>query len=269
MKDPLLFPDIFEASFILICLFGIQLFIGHVSYYIVGPFKIGDPYIGGIISLISFGLVLSWLMHYKCMNYRDVFHPHRQNPISLLLRISVPLIIVIIGLFIVGFEINKILASIFPMSYYYEELFTRQLESGVHSIITVSFIAPFVEEFLFRGIFLRTFLEQYSTRKSIIVSSLLFAVFHLNIYQFVIAFGFGIFSGWIYSKTYSLFPCLLIHFVYNFICLIYVTLQKTVDVFPFNKAMSQFESLLFLMVGILFVAVGMIILTKKRFHFFS
>jgi membrane protease YdiL (CAAX protease family) len=262
LKDPRLFPDIFEASFILIILFGIQLLIGNLFYSIIGPFKAGDPFIGGIISLISFGLVISWLMYFKDLNYSDVLNPSKQPPLKLTYKIILPLIFVVIGVFIFEIEVQNVLTSIFPMSPFYEELFSRLEESGAHSIIAVSFIAPFIEEFLFRGIFLRSFLKQYSIRKSILVSSFLFAIFHLNIYQFVIAFVLGSFSGWIYAKTKYLFPCFLIHFLYNSFFIFYLSLKKTYNIFPFNEQMSNIESFVFLIIGAVLIFIGMLPLKK-------
>ena len=264
MKDKYLFPDIFEASFVLMCLWGIQLFLTQLFYYTLGPFEYGDPFFGGVSELASFGIAISFLMHFKDMTYRDVFHPSKLSPIKVMSKNIIPLIFVIIGVFTFDIKIGEMLSSIFPMSRYFEEAIYRLVGSGIHSVITVSFIAPFVEEILFRGIILKSFLEQYSTRKAIIVSSLLFAIFHMNIYQFVFAFIIGALSGWVYTKTYSLYPCIFIHCLYNSICLTYVGLQKTIDFFPFKKVMSISESLFFLVFGVVFIMLGMFPLSKIK-----
>ena len=263
MKDKLLFPDIFEAVFILLCLFGVQLFIVQILHYTIGPYN-DDLFLGMIISVASYGIVFSWIMHFKNITYRDVLHSSQSPPIKLLFQISAPLIFIVMGIFIFEVEINKILSSIFPIPYYFEKIFSKQTESGFQSGIAVVLLAPFFEEILFRGIILKSFLEQYSIRKSIIASSLIFSAFHLNIYQFVIAFILGVLSGWIYSRTYSLYPCFLIHSFYNSICLIYVGLQRAFDFFPFKQSMSNLESLIFLIFGGVFIMVGMFPLIKNR-----
>jgi uncharacterized protein len=62
---------------------------------------------------------------------------------------------------------------------------------------------------------LRGFLQNYSPKKAIIWSSVLFGLLHLNPWQFIPAVVLGIFIGWIYWKTESLLPCIFIHFVAN------------------------------------------------------
>jgi uncharacterized protein len=68
---------------------------------------------------------------------------------------------------------------------------------------------------LFRGIILRSFLQQYGRRRAFLYSAALFGLAHLNIYQFTIAFLGGIFLAWLYERTRSLWPCILVHGAYN------------------------------------------------------
>jgi membrane protease YdiL (CAAX protease family) len=81
--------------------------------------------------------------------------------------------------------------------------------------LAVCVVAPVVEEMLFRGVVLRSFLQQYDRRQAIWGSALLFAVAHLNIYQFVVALGMGLVLGWLYERSRSLIPCIALHAAYN------------------------------------------------------
>ena len=83
------------------------------------------------------------------------------------------------------------------------------------SAITLCVIAPFVEEMLFRGLFLRSFLWSHSPARAIVLTSLLFGAAHLNVYQFVVASTLGLVSGWLYWATRSLWPCIFEHAIYN------------------------------------------------------
>jgi membrane protease YdiL (CAAX protease family) len=38
---------------------------------------------------------------------------------------------------------------------------------------------------------------------------------HLNLYQLVIGFTLGMIAGWLYERTRSLWPCILLHGSYN------------------------------------------------------
>src|SRR5947207_2030568 len=77
------------------------------------------------------------------------------------------------------------------------EMFIEMVSGGAISVITLCVIAPFVEEMLFRGLFLRGFLFNYSPARSIVLASLLFGLAHLNVYQFVVASILGLLSGWL------------------------------------------------------------------------
>src|SRR5690606_36763881 len=83
------------------------------------------------------------------------------------------------------------------------------------SILAAVIAAPVLEEILMRGIILDGFLKRYNPAKSIIWSALIFAVFHLNLWQGVSAFTFGLLAGWLYWKTRSLSLCILLHAIGN------------------------------------------------------
>jgi hypothetical protein len=84
-------------------------------------------------------------------------------------------------------------------------------QTGIFSFILMVVAAPILEELIFRGIILDGLLRVYSPVKSILVSSFLFGFVHLNPWQFVTGLIIGIFSGWVYYKTRSLLPSIIIH----------------------------------------------------------
>ena len=83
-------------------------------------------------------------------------------------------------------------------------------------IIAIVIMAPIVEELLFRGA-----IEGYLLRKwkhpagAIVFSSLVFGLVHGNWVQAPFAFVIGLALGWMYYRTGSLFPGILMHFVNN------------------------------------------------------
>lgn len=83
-------------------------------------------------------------------------------------------------------------------------------------IIAIVIMAPVVEELLFRGA-----IEGYLLRKwkhpagAIVFSSLVFGVVHGNWVQAPFAFVIGLALGWMYYRTGSLLPGILMHFVNN------------------------------------------------------
>ncbi len=93
----------------------------------------------------------------------------------------------------------------------------RQVGDPTHIAVfaTLVIAAPVLEEFIFRGIILDGLLKKYSPYRAILVSSLLFAIVHLNPWQFITAFIMGAFIGWVYYRTGSLSMAIIIHAANN------------------------------------------------------
>lgn len=101
-----------------------------------------------------------------------------------------------------------------------QEIVKRIMEekSLVTLIFMITFgaiIAPLIEEFLFRG-FLLTAMNKYFGRwKAILMSSLIFASVHLNIYVFLQIFILGILLGYVFERTGSLVAPIAVHVIHN------------------------------------------------------
>jgi membrane protease YdiL (CAAX protease family) len=97
---------------------------------------------------------------------------------------------------------------------------TATVNTGIAAHPAVLFIvfvlfAPLCEEMLFRGIILSGFLRQYPVNKSIPASSVLFAFIHLDLRAALGAFFLGLFLGYLYDRTRSLWPCIITHTIWN------------------------------------------------------
>jgi len=126
---------------------------------------------------------------------------------------TVPLILAGFGLSIVLSEA----ASLIPMPDVAKELFLSLFAGNrVFVFLGVCVLAPVAEELFFRGFVFRSFLHRYSAGKAMFVSSLLFAVFHLNPWQAVVAFVIGLLNAWLLARTDSLIPGMVVHFAVNF-----------------------------------------------------
>lgn len=91
-----------------------------------------------------------------------------------------------------------------------------QLVANDYGFFTLCLFAPFVEEVVFRGAVLRALLASMKSRwGAIVISAALFAAVHLNPAQMPMAVLAGLFLGWIYSRTGSILPGVVYHFVNN------------------------------------------------------
>lgn len=112
------------------------------------------------------------------------------------------------------------------------------LQSGWLGILSIAIFGPILEELLFRGAITNALLEKYTPTKAIIISALVFGIFHINLAQVVTATLIGLLLGWVYYKTKSLIPCILIHILNNslsvFLSLKYPEAEYLRDLFTGN-----------------------------------
>lgn len=114
------------------------------------------------------------------------------------------------------FGVISPLSTLIPMPEAFKEMFRGMVDqTGVAGFVMLVIAAPVFEELIFRGIMLEGLLRKYSPQTSILVSSFLFGFVHLNPWQFITGFILGIFSGWVYYKTRSLLPSIIIHAAAN------------------------------------------------------
>jgi membrane protease YdiL (CAAX protease family) len=114
-----------------------------------------------------------------------------------------------------------------PMPEMFQKIFRDLAEqlNDSYGLISIAIMAPFFEEFIFRGIMLDGLLKKKSTWTAILISAALFGLVHLNPWQFVTAMIIGTFAGWVYSRTKSLIYCIIIHFANNFTASIFMFLD--------------------------------------------
>ena len=84
--------------------------------------------------------------------------------------------------------------------------------------VAVGILAPLAEEVVFRGAILRTLLGIMSKKNhwvAIMISAAIFGAVHCNQAQFINALLMGLLLGWMYYRTGSLVPGILLHWVNN------------------------------------------------------
>ena len=91
-----------------------------------------------------------------------------------------------------------------------------QVMSSRWGYLTICIFAPLVEEVVFRGAVLRSLLQRMNSRwGAIALSAFLFALVHLNPAQMPHAFLIGLLLGWMYERTRSILPGIMVHWVNN------------------------------------------------------
>lgn len=120
-------------------------------------------------------------------------------------------------------EVNILIDKTLPPPPWFWEMFNKIFESdyGIYgAILKVVIIAPVIEELIFRGVIMHGLMRNYSKFTAVFVSALLFALFHLNPWQFPATFILGLILGILMLRTRSIYLCIIGHAINNGLVLI-------------------------------------------------
>lgn len=102
----------------------------------------------------------------------------------------------------------------------------------VLTLIAAAVVAPIAEEIFFRGFLYGGLRGRIGTLGAMLVSTLFFTALHLSLDQFIPIFVLGLFLAWLYEKTGSLYPGILLHLSNNAISLVLLAVAKTIGTLP-------------------------------------
>lgn len=170
----------------------------------------------------------------------------------------IPIIIICSIALHIGLErVSDIIPMPLSVQKFFEEIFTKD----IFSIIAIVIAAPILEEILCRGIILKGLLKNYSPPKAILISTLFFVLMHLNPWQAPAALFIGLFSGWVYYKTRSVIPGMIIHAANNGTAASFLFLPKTKQSFP-DIFGEPYYIILCVLAALIFIG-GCVIIHKK------
>lgn len=93
-------------------------------------------------------------------------------------------------------------------------------------IISTCFIGPIFEELIFRKLLCDKLIKFNSKKKTIVISSLIFSVMHLDFLKSFYAFVVGLVYGALYQKNKNIKEPIIAHIISNLIVLIIHTFDK-------------------------------------------
>jgi len=221
---PFLWALLFAGGGILPIIFGI--------WYIILGFSIGDATIlGGIVALfLSYFLLIRIYSH--CTNKRKIpfdseimsdYDPYvvshlfqNPKPASTFSVTSKALLLnFIVGWFIIIFLTVVQNEAPLENTTGFQKININEYFSLVMILVLLSVATPIIEELLFRGLILDSLSESYGSWISIFISSVIFAVLHLNPLSILNAFWGGMIYGYVRMRTNSLWPSIFLHSMWN------------------------------------------------------
>jgi membrane protease YdiL (CAAX protease family) len=107
-----------------------------------------------------------------------------------------------------------------------EELYGREV---VPFLLAFALLPAVCEELAFRGFLLNGLLKRFRQRTAILLCSFLFALFHMNVFQFLPTFFLGVVLGLLTVRSKSVLPAMFFHLLYNAVLLLSVEIKKHLD----------------------------------------
>ena len=207
------------------------------------------------IAMILSGIAMIWhLIHFKYVKFNlKSFGEVSGKTIGL----SIPLIVA-------GMLFINLCSEFLGLPDLMQDTFLG-MSRNVFGIISITIMAPLVEELLFRGA-----IQGYMLKKgmkplhAILIASAIFGIVHMNPIQIPFAFAIGLIFGWLYYRTGSVVPGIVGHFINNSIaCIQMATLTeeefntKTIEWLGAGPTYALFALSLAVM-------IGMFLYLKKR-----
>jgi len=134
-------------------------------------------------------------------------------------EVSLPVYIIL--LFIAQVSLIVILdptTAFIPMPDFVKSIFEKAFVNldTYDLILSTCVLAPLCEELLCRGLIMKGLLSNgASARKAILWSAFIFAFIHFNPWQSIPAFAIGLFFGWVYWRTGSIWSTIGLHALNN------------------------------------------------------
>lgn len=122
------------------------------------------------------------------------------------------------------------LSGLYEVSDSYEEVASVFYQGKLAiELICLGILAPIVEEVIFRGLMYKQLTEYVSKRNAVIVSVLLFGLFHGNFLQAIYGVGLGLLMVYVYERMGTLWAPILFHIGAN----VFGVLLSETEIFSF------------------------------------
>lgn len=231
---------------------------------------LGFMVLQGVASLVGFGLTAIVFAYLEAGNFKQHLGFDKKVSVQILLY---ALFAVIVAQFFVEklVQVNKLLPAP-PEIMQMQERIDRMLEAATtfHSVgqfliaaVVMALIPAVAEELFFRGLLMGDLMKSgIRPAYSIIVSGLIFSLVHFEFHNFLAIGVLGIFLGYLYYVSGSLWVCIAAHLLNNFMA---VFVRYLVSTRVISKEFSEAETPMWLSILslVLFAAI-LFMLEQKR-----
>jgi membrane protease YdiL (CAAX protease family) len=143
-------------------------------------------------------------------------------------------ILAVIGFAVVQSNIPVFLDRLFPIPMEQFEMYRRYLSAGTTGefilfILVAAVVPAFCEEIAFRGVIQTGLRNTFGPKYAVIWTGFLFALLHMNPWNFPGLWAFGCLLGYLTERSGSIRPAILIHLANNTLALAVFALQSPED----------------------------------------
>ncbi len=253
--SPATYPSLLQAVGLLLLAMVLQIVIGTGFTLLFageeGLLRI--PSLWALVNLLSLGPVILYAWR-RAGGTLDVLRLR-----TIRRDLVVPIVLCVVGMGILVSELDNVAHMIIgppPEALDFSWMFMGDSGQLLGLVFLLMVIAPVTEELLFRGLILRGLLSRFQAAPAVVLTALLFAIFHVNPWQFLGAFLLGILFGWFYLTFRSLVPCLLGHAAANGFPLLVSLAFPSIPGFSLVTDPVQFHPLWLNAVGLLLAIIG-------------
>ncbi|MBM3889563.1 MAG: CPBP family intramembrane metalloprotease [Verrucomicrobia bacterium] len=212
------------------------------------------PLVVGAVNFISIGLVIAAGVLLNRAPLRTIFPMTRVRG-----ALFAPIILTTLGAGILLSEVDNAVRWVLPMPQWLMQAFQSLFLGGTclwGTVLTMVVVAPVTEELFMRGLVFRGLLNRYGVVTAVLVSSFLFALLHLNPWQFISAAALGVLFAWWFWETRSLVPCLVGHALTNAMVVLLPHLPVKIPGFNTPPPAVEFQPWWFDLSGLALAAIG-------------
>ena len=114
------------------------------------------------------------------------------------------------------------------------------------TFLVIAVMGPILEEMMFRGVFYRNFRKSGRLLSSVIVSAIIFGLYHRNLNQFFYTTYVGVMFSLIDEAADSIWPSVISHIIFNgySVCLVYLLKGQIVDVAMTGTPLANYNEII-------------------------
>ena len=179
------------------------------------PFAVASGLTGGkhlvmhpLVALLGVLFAAVWIIRGYCRK-NSLNLTELAGPLTLLPGLLLAMAVAVVGLLMIEVPTGLWLMARYP--FLEPKLDFGVAQSPWAAFLLVVVAAPLTEEFVFRGILLRSFIPRYGRNGAILVSAILFSLVHLYPVRLLGMLAAGLLLGWVAARVGSVWPGVWAH----------------------------------------------------------